>query len=121
MHIVISLAVFALLIGALIDIITRGDHQVKHLPKIAWVLLVVLLPLLGSVLWFTLGREYSERPLQVQTRHSGAPAAAPTPSLSTEQQLAQLEREIAAYEELERIRHLEAEIERRRRERQDEQ
>ena len=61
MSIVFSVVLFALLIGALVDIILRSDEQVKHLPKIVWVLLVIFLPLIGSILWFTIGREYNQR------------------------------------------------------------
>ena len=115
MPILISLVVFALVVSALVDIIMRSDHQVRHLPKVAWVLLVVFLPLIGSVLWFALGREWSERPASApEPRADHTPPSRTASTLSTEQQLAELEREITAYEEMERIRHLEAELERRR-------
>ena len=53
-----SLLVIALMVGALIDIITRVDSQVRFLPKMAWIIIVILLPLIGSLLWFAIGREY---------------------------------------------------------------
>jgi hypothetical protein len=123
MSIVISVALFALLIGALVDIILRSDDQVKHLPKIVWVLLVVFLPLIGSILWFTIGREYAQR---VDLGSFGDPRrrrkAVPTPSSdarprskTTEDELADLDREIEFYEQQARIRRLEAELEEQRR------
>ncbi len=39
-----SLLVIALMIGALIDIITRDSSLVKFLPKLAWIIIVILLP-----------------------------------------------------------------------------
>ena len=55
----IPAVIFALVLAALIDIIVRQDGQVKHLPKLVWVLLVILLPLIGSIIWFAVGREYT--------------------------------------------------------------
>lgn len=109
MSVVISLLTIALMVVAMIDIITRRDDQVKHLPKIAWVILVILLPLFGSVLWFALGRQYDGEgvPLPKFQRPERAPRPQPAPPVetwtppsrpvdtrSTEQQLADLEREI---------------------------
>ena len=106
----LSLLPLALMIVGLLDIITRDDGQVKHLPKIVWILLVVLLPLIGTVLWFAVGREYAPRPVAHPRGYHDVPMPPPPPrdTRSTEQQLADLEREI----EEERLR---AEIARRRR------
>ncbi|AGW40839.1 hypothetical protein O159_06600 [Leifsonia xyli subsp. cynodontis DSM 46306] len=111
---VIPLLVFALFLVALIDIILRTGDQIRHLPKLAWIVVVLLLPLIGSVLWFGLGRERSgmraPRPVRPQrtviVRESAPMPGAPT----TEEQLEALEREIAA----DRIRQLEAELRQRR-------
>lgn len=118
MPFVFSLLVVLLMVGALIDIITRDDAQVKHLPKMVWIIIVILLPLVGSILWFAIGREYGDagipipnmrrrtehRPLIVDTRP--VPAA---DTRSTEQQIADLDREIEEW-------RLRQELERRRRE-----
>lgn len=111
----LSLLILAAMIIALIDIITRDQSQMKHLPKFAWVLLVIFLPLIGTVLWFALGREYSgagfRLPRASASRSNPAPSAGVVPRDSgfrtTEHQLADLDREI----EEERLR---AEIARRR-------
>ncbi|MGM7699587.1 PLD nuclease N-terminal domain-containing protein [Microbacterium sp. A84] len=105
----LSILVVALMIVALIDVITRDNAQVKRLPKMVWIILVIFLPLIGSILWFALGREYSgggipmprmpRRAAQtrVQTR-TQTPAnsrwAPPADSRNTEQQIADLDREI---------------------------
>ncbi|WP_127792497.1 PLD nuclease N-terminal domain-containing protein [Agromyces sp. LHK192] len=112
---VLTLLILAVLVIALVDIIRRDDWQVKHLPKIVWVLLVVFLPLIGSILWFTIGREYDaggfaprrRRPARPTTDAAPAPAEPryPVDSRSTEEQIADLDREI---EEWERRRALEA-------------
>jgi hypothetical protein len=106
MHLVGGFLVFALLAFALVDIITRDDWQVKHLPKFGWAVVVIMIPLLGSVLWFAIGREW---PSSARRTMSSDPRAwSPIPEQpssgdhrSTEQQLRDLEREI---EEAERRR-----------------
>ena len=117
----LSLLVLAAEIFAIVDIVLRDNAEIRHLPKVAWLFLVILLPLLGTILWFTVGRD---RPPQVPiprpttgSRRTAppAPSAPPAPAAgrdtrTTEQQLADLEREIAA----ERLR---AEIARKRAER----
>lgn len=52
----IGLIVFAMWVVALIDVILADEYRVRQLPKIAWVFIVVLLPLVGSVIWFAIGR-----------------------------------------------------------------
>ncbi len=107
MHVVVSLVYLVLTIGLLVDIITRDDSQVKHLPKIAWAIVVALVPLLGGALWLIVGREWSggspraAMDLRQQGRRQpDRPAAPAAETRSTEQQLADLEAEIAYYERL---------------------
>ncbi len=115
---IFSLLMLAAMIFALVDIITRDSSQVRHLPKVTWVFIVILLPMLGTILWFALGREYAPRSAPTRapqfapwaTPPAPAPESRPRDLRSTEQQLADLEREI----EEERLR---AELARRRSER----
>lgn len=52
----------AVLIYTLVDIALIDRSRVKGMPKILWALIVVVLPIIGAVLWFFLGRErLSER------------------------------------------------------------
>ena len=113
-----SLLVIALMLGALVDIIRREDSQVRFLPKMAWIVIVILLPLIGSLLWFAIGREYSEAGLRIpRMRAATRPAPTrvdpvpmrPVDDRSTEEQIADLDREIEEW-------RLRAEIEKRRRE-----
>lgn len=115
MALAFSLVLIAAMIYALVDIITRDEGQIRHLPKFAWAVLVILIPIIGVVLWFALGREYGTGgggvPIPVfrtESRADAAPAPVrPSEARSTERQLAELEREI----EEDRLR---AELERRR-------
>lgn len=111
----LSILVIALMIGALIDIITRDESQVKHLPKLVWIIIVILLPLIGGILWFALGREYGESGMRMPRmrrveRPAGPVDVRPAPPMdlrTTEQQIADLDREIEEWrlrEELEKRR-----------------
>ncbi|WP_110589816.1 PLD nuclease N-terminal domain-containing protein [Microbacterium suaedae] len=84
----------ALLIATLVDIIRRDDASIRFMPKMVWLIVVILLPFIGSLLWWILGREYAPRPVR-STRYPErmAPPRRPVDTRTTEQQLADLERE----------------------------
>lgn len=116
MGLIFSIVVLVVVVAALVDIIVNPEP--KHLPKLVWVLLVVLLPLIGSVVWFLVGHDWGSRPEaisfgdprrqeQAVARHDVPPRG----ELSTEAQLAALDAEIEAAEKQERIRRLEAQLE----------
>jgi len=117
MYLVISAFYFLLVIAALIDIITRDDSRVQHLPKVLWMLLVIVLPLIGSILWFAVGREYAPPREHISfgdpRRHSPEQAFV-DPGLkrirTTESEIADLDREIEYYEKQARLKRLQAEV-----------
>jgi hypothetical protein len=108
-----------LVLAALIDIITRDDSGIRHLPKITWVFIVILLPLIGSLVWFAVGRDWSVRgeamPFGDPRRHDAAaqrmrPIEPVVDDAAIEAELRRAEREA-------RLRRLEAAVEAKRRER----
>jgi hypothetical protein len=54
--ILFSLITFVVWVYTLVKVATTPEHQVRTLPKVAWVVIVVLFPLLGTVGWYVLGR-----------------------------------------------------------------
>ncbi len=52
----LGLLVTLLWVFCLIDVITADDGGVRYLPKMVWLLLVVFIPLAGSVVWLVAGR-----------------------------------------------------------------
>ncbi|PZF98356.1 PLD nuclease N-terminal domain-containing protein [Micromonospora deserti] len=54
---------------ALISCLSAEEGEIKALPRIAWVLIILFFPLLGSIAWFVAGRE----------RAVGRPAGSPFP------------------------------------------
>jgi hypothetical protein len=106
-----------LTIFALIDILTKGDDQVRGLPKVAWVFLVILVPVVGTIVWFAVGHDWSQgsrnhgryiEPNRHEDRYASlghARAAHGDKRVSgTEQELAELEREIEYWEAQARLR-----------------
>ena len=66
-----ALLVLALDVFCLIDVITSDEDRVRHLPKIAWFLLILFFPLIGSIVWLLAGR-----PQRHQVGYGSAASAA---------------------------------------------
>lgn len=107
-----SILWIAILVFVLADIISGGPGKFKNLDKIMWVIIVIILPVVGSILWFLVGREYEAGekipgftpPARAEQR------SAPNTMSDTEKQIAALDREIEAYEKAMRLRALEDEV-----------
>ena len=50
------LLTIAVTIYAVVDCIQTDESRVRGLPKVLWVLLILLFPLVGSIAWFIAGR-----------------------------------------------------------------
>jgi hypothetical protein len=57
-----------LLVYCVLNVITTPEQQVRNLPKLLWLALVILLPLVGGIAWLVAGR-----PLSGAARPGGAP------------------------------------------------
>jgi len=100
-----------LMVLVLVDIITKDDSQIRNLPKMLWVFIVIIIPIVGSIVWFVAGRTYPEQREHVSfgdPRRASSPVAS---SKSIEDEMAALDAEIAFHEKQSRIRRLEAEVE----------
>lgn len=99
LFVIVPLVAAGMLIFAVIDLIRIENERVRALPKPAWVVVVVLLPIIGPLLWFILGRERFGR---VRSGTSGPVAPDDDPAF-----LSGLGRD---REQEERIRRLEQEL-----------
>lgn len=45
------------MVFSIVDVAMIERHRVRALPKTAWIVIVVILPVVGPLLWLTLGRE----------------------------------------------------------------
>lgn len=53
---VVPLLSLALTIYCVIDTVQTDEGSVRNLPKIAWILLVLLFPVVGPIAWLVAGR-----------------------------------------------------------------
>ena len=102
----ISLIYIGIMVWAIADILLIDSSRVRGMPKGGWVFLVVVLPLIGSVLWVTIGRERSEAPNHGRYRDQPMGVAAGR-SPSPDDDPAFLQRLKVEREQAERIRELE--------------
>ncbi len=104
LYVLLTVIPVALLVFALVDAIITDPDRVKHLPKIGWIVLIVFLPLVGSIAWILVGKD---RKLPT---FSSAPPVEEVHETDEER----IEREIAFHENEFRIRQLEEELKRKR-------
>ena len=57
--IVVFLAQLVLAVLALISCLSAEEEDIRALPRLVWVLVILLIPILGPVAWFLLGRPKS--------------------------------------------------------------
>jgi hypothetical protein len=94
---------------ALLDCIVSRKEEVRNLPKLLWVLLIVLLWVIGALAWTLLGRTprrrrvsgaFEAEPARRPARLDDLPPAGPpsAPGHITDARSAELDRQIAAWE-----------------------
>lgn len=69
----LSVVGFVVWVYTLIDCIRTEDSRARGLPKTVWVFVVILLPLIGSLLWFTIGKERNGRSRSRPVMRQSAP------------------------------------------------
>jgi hypothetical protein len=57
LRLIIPLIYTAFLVFTIVDLVTIDPGRVKYLPKFAWIILAIILPLVGGLVWFFAGRE----------------------------------------------------------------
>lgn len=125
LYLLAAVVSIGLCVYSLIDIVRRGEGEIRHLPKLWWIVLVLLFPFVGSVAWIAVGRTPRTPPTRIQAQfpeYDRPGRASGLSEQSDEDFLAQVreraERQREAYRrqqrEAERAAH-EAEEERRRR------
>ncbi|WFE38783.1 PLD nuclease N-terminal domain-containing protein [Micromonospora sp. WMMD998] len=78
LYVLLFLAQVVLAASALIGCLSAEDGQVKALPRLVWVLVILFFPIVGPIAWFVAGRERPDGPLGAAgTAGSTAPAHRP--------------------------------------------
>ncbi|MFD5561634.1 MULTISPECIES: PLD nuclease N-terminal domain-containing protein [Kitasatospora] len=57
LRVVPTVALLALWVWAFIDCLTTPEDEIRHLPKVVWVIIVLLFPLVGSIAWLVAGKD----------------------------------------------------------------
>jgi hypothetical protein len=65
--VILAIVELALMIFAFVDVLLTQNERIRGVPKIVWVLVVLLLPFVGPILWFVLGKERSDSDGQPRT------------------------------------------------------
>ena len=105
----VALIATAILIFALVDIILSDSSQVRHLPKVTWIFVVIFLPLIGSIIWIAIGKDRFSQPSYIPL---GDRRRWEQPEQREERvdDVTAIDREIEFHENEARIRRLEAEL-----------
>jgi hypothetical protein len=53
---IVALALLALWVYCIVDVISTDESLIRNLPKMVWLLIVIFLPTVGSIVWLLLGR-----------------------------------------------------------------
>ena len=61
LYVLLFLAQIVLAVCALISCLSAEEGQIRALPRVAWVLIILFFPLVGSIAWFVAGREPGSR------------------------------------------------------------
>ena len=69
LYALMSVVGLVLMVWSLVEAIGTDESRIRHLPKIAWILLVLFFPLAGSIAWIAAGRPRGPR-----RRTEGPPA-----------------------------------------------
>jgi hypothetical protein len=56
LYMLFALADLAVLVIALIDCLASDEHEIRALPKVVWVFIILLFSPLGGIIWFVAGR-----------------------------------------------------------------
>jgi hypothetical protein len=63
-----GLIMLGLWLFCLIDVITTPEEQCRNLPKVLWVIIVLLLADIGSIVWLVAGRNWGPRSAEPRPR-----------------------------------------------------
>ena len=74
LELLLGTVAFAIWVFALIDVLSTPEPVMRGLPKIGWVVVVVIFQVIGALAWFVMGRPENRgaRPLSAHERSTPA-------------------------------------------------
>lgn len=97
-----SFVIVAVMIYAIVDVAVTPASKVRGLPKPLWFVVVVLVPLVGAILWFIVGkgrRGSSTKPTAPTDIVDLGPTSGPFSTESVDDRIARLEEELRRLDE----------------------
>lgn len=79
----VSVLTLCLMVYCALNVITTPDGEVRNLPKMIWLLLVLFFPLVGGVAWLVAGRPVSPSRSLPYKGNAGIPAEYDRPGRAT--------------------------------------
>lgn len=73
LRVVVAVAVLVVFVYGLIDVIRTDARQTKGISKPAWIVVQIVLPVIGAILWFLIGRPRGTAPARATYSHTIAP------------------------------------------------
>lgn len=72
-RVLVAVAVLAIFVYGLVDVIRTDKHLTRGISKTAWIVVMVVLPVVGAALWFIIGRPRGSSPAPQSYTHTTAP------------------------------------------------
>ncbi len=72
-RVVLAIAVLAIFVYGLVDVIRTDASRTRSISKPAWIVVMILLPVLGAILWLLLGRPTDDQPAARTYPRTNAP------------------------------------------------
>ena len=73
LRVVVVVAVLVVFVYGLVDVIRTDPRQTKGISKPAWIVVQIVLPVIGAILWFLIGRPRGTSPARTDYSHPIAP------------------------------------------------
>lgn len=90
----------ALLVYGMVDLVVTSDDRIRRLNRPLWVVIILLVPILGSVAWLTLGKGPVEAPVEApDDREPPSPTTSWLSDEESDRRIRDLEEQLAALDE----------------------
>ncbi|HET7782591.1 MULTISPECIES: PLD nuclease N-terminal domain-containing protein [Micrococcaceae] len=73
LRVVLAVAVLAIFVYGLVDVIRTDARLTRGISKPAWIVVMIVLPVIGAVLWLLIGRPRGAPPQRQNYSHPTAP------------------------------------------------
>jgi Phospholipase_D-nuclease N-terminal len=73
LRVALAVAVLVIFVYGLVDVIRTDGRLTRGISKPAWIVVMIVLPVLGAILWLLIGRPRGSSPQQQNHRHPTAP------------------------------------------------